>query len=310
MNFDVIDIQPPAQAKRDLRKLIPAVVISLGIHAGLLIVVINGEVGRSPPVERQVVSVRFLPQNPLLEPDESESVAEIYVEAATTENSLVESVDAITDNTQAEADPFESVEAENLAAERDSDRIQISEPEASLSYPDDASELAPPVTAPSVLAVQETLRSLQDTSISNFYVYDCNPLEEEAGIKDCRRESAQASGANAYLPEQRRLTYQTLNPTRTLSRSERSLGVVSDQSAALAARVGELNIPEGLGEYLTQELEAGISHNVNLGNRAVQHMINSTDKSAAGAMARELLNDPWVIKKTKQQEQRQVLLPN
>jgi hypothetical protein len=46
-----------------------------------------------------------------------------------------------------------------------------------------------------------------------------------------------------------------------------------------------------------EELEAGITHNTNPGNRTVDHMLNFNDKSAAGAIAWELLSDPWVVKK-------------
>jgi hypothetical protein len=65
----------------------------------------------------------------------------------------------------------------------------------------------------------------------------------------------------------------------------------------LAGRLSDLRLPRGLSDYVLEKLEAGITLNTNLGNRAVDHMLNFTDKSAAGAIARELLSDPWVVKK-------------
>ena len=85
---------------------------------------------------------------------------------------------------------------------------------------------------------------------------------------------------------------------------------MSTQSEALAGRLSDLRIPEGFSDYVLEELEAGITHNANPGNRAVDHMLNFTDKSAAGAIARDLLSDPWIVKKAKQRQQKKVHLPN
>ena len=73
--------------------------------------------------------------------------------------------------------------------------------------------------------------------------------------------------------------------------------VVSTESKELAGRQGDLCWPVRLSDYALEELEAGITHNLNQGNRAVDHMRNLTDKSAAGAIARELLSGPWVVKR-------------
>lgn len=322
MNFDATDIRSPKPKRRELGKLVPAVLISLAIHGGLLAVIMNSEVGGQAAVERQVVAVRFIPQNPLadlvdpssvdLPPDEPSTaepstIAPTAIESSTLESQVVETVDVLSESSKPQLEQAEPDAQENVLP--DNDKAKIAEAETSVPGANETEDVPASIAAPSVLAVQKSLRDLQDNSVSKFYAYDCNPLEEEIGLKDCRPQfdTLKESG---YQPVQRSLTYRTLNPTRSLSRSERSLDVVSSQSEALTARVSNLNIPEGLGEYITQELEAGISHNADLGNRTVEHMLKSTDKSAAGAMARELLSDPWVVKKTKQQRQRRVRLPN
>ena len=95
-----------------------------------------------------------------------------------------------------------------------------------------------------------------------------------------------------------------------MSRTERSAAVVSTESKALAGSLGDLGLPDGLSDYVLEELEAGITHNADLGNRAVENMLNSNDKSAAGAMVRDLLRDHWLEKRSKELQQRKVHLPN
>jgi hypothetical protein len=166
------------------------------------------------------------------------------------------------------------------------------------------------IRLPSVLMVQQSLQNIDAQTRASFFSYCCNPLDVKAGIRNCESPRQRELQPGYLLPSEGNSTYRALNPIRQLSRAERSLEVVSTESKALAGRLGDLRVPAGLSDYVLEELEAGITHNLNLGNRAVEQLRNFTDKSAAGAIARELLNDPWVVKKTKQPQQKQVHLAN
>ena len=89
-------------------------------------------------------------------------------------------------------------------------------------------------------------------------------------------------------------TYRSLNPVRVLSRSERTLPAVTENAAALAGRLQNMAIPEGLSDYLMEEVEAGITHNTNAGNRNLENIDVMTDKSDAAKIARDVLGDPWI----------------
>lgn len=142
---------------------------------------------------------------------------------------------------------------------------------------------------PTLQAISQSVRELSRSREAQFYPYVCNPLEEDEGIKECAPRSSTAFGAL-----ETNSVYQALNSTRELSRSERAAGVVSSQARSLTDRL-EVELPAGISDYLIQELEAGISHSVNEGNRAVQHMIDMTDKSDAAAQARQVLNNPLLL---------------
>ncbi|MDP6416838.1 MAG: hypothetical protein QGG54_17665, partial [Gammaproteobacteria bacterium] len=75
---------------------------------------------------------------------------------------------------------------------------------------------------------------------------------------------------------------------------------------ALAARLSSSDIPQDLSDYVLEELQAGITHNTNVGNRAVDHIDLMTDRSAAATMVRQILGDAWVVKRAKELQQRKV----
>jgi hypothetical protein len=61
-----------------------------------------------------------------------------------------------------------------------------------------------------------------------------------------------------------------------------------------------------LSDYVLEELQAGITHNTNVGNRAVDHIDLMTGRSAAATMVRQILGDAWVVKRAKELQQRKV----
>ena len=155
-----------------------------------------------------------------------------------------------------------------------------------------AGPIQPGVFAPSIVTVIESIQALKATQAQRYWSSDCNRLQVEVGLRDCE-------------PKDRNRTYEALNPVRQLTRTQRSLSVVSRQVLALAAELEAGTIEPGLAEYLVQEIEAGITQLADPGNRAVQNM-GRMDTSAAAVMKRRILQDPWVQSRTKQLQQRRV----
>ncbi|MFK7862766.1 MAG: hypothetical protein AB8B95_00925 [Pseudohongiellaceae bacterium] len=287
-------------------QFLPALGISIVLHGLILMGVLTRPINMPVEDRKATLAVKFYtPKSlPLKEADSPEEPPELF--------------EPNPQNLESEIQLEDQVAPLDLPTEAEQIAIEVAPEQLSTEYSESGEQdlELPPVLydsprtkAPSVLTVQESLRQIRDSSRSQLYSYSCNPLEEEAGIKDCSGGSDSSVGELEYRPVERNLVYRALNPTRELSRSERSLNVVSTQSRDLAERVSSLELPTGLSDYVLQEVEAGITHNADLGNRTVQHMIDSTDKSAAGAMARDLLSDPWVLKQEKLNRQRQVRLP-
>jgi hypothetical protein len=163
-----------------------------------------------------------------------------------------------------------------------------------------ADPIQPGVFAPSIVTVIESIQALKATQAQRYWSSDCNRLQVEVGLRDCEPKDR-----NNYALLKRNRTYEALNPVRQLTRTQRSLSVVSRQALALAAELEAGTIEPGLAEYLVQEIEAGITQLADPGNRAVQNM-GRMDTSAAAVMKRRILQDPWVQSRTKQLQQRRV----
>lgn len=148
------------------------------------------------------------------------------------------------------------------------------------------------LSLPPILMIQKSLQYFDAQWRTKFYSHRCNRLEEEAGIRDCESSRHRELQSASYQHSEQAFTYRALNPIRQLFIVECSLVVVATQSEALAGRFSHLRIPEGLSDYVSGELEASITNNANPGNRAIDHILNFTDKSAAGAIARNFLRDP------------------
>ncbi|MEQ8954375.1 MAG: hypothetical protein RL120_09595, partial [Gammaproteobacteria bacterium] len=102
--------------------------------------------------------------------------------------------------------------------------------------------------------------------------------------------------------------YRNLNPVRELSRTQRSLAMVSQATPQLASRLDELALPAGVPVYLMEQLEGNITHLSNPGNRSLQ-MMKELTASPVQQQAARVLGDPWVLNqyRLKQQRQRHII---
>lgn len=314
MDFELSEFESRQDVYPEPGVLLPAILASLFFHGVLAAIFLNGQIGGGSvddqPTKPTMVSVRLVSQNPQIlqvpEPvlitDESAIPKPLETEDTPSEELLLEESSV--------ASEFENLEEPSEIELDDSQQIEADTKTEEIAASGIPVNRSSEINLPSVLMVQESLQNIDIQKRSRFYSHRCNPLEEEAGIKDCEPPRQRELQSADYQLGQRNSTYRALNPIRQLSRTQRTSKVVSTESKALAGRLGDLRVPAGLSDYILEELEAGITHNADLGNRAVEHMLNSNDKSAAGAMARELLSDPWVEKREKELQQRKVHLPN
>ncbi len=265
-----------------------AIPISLLLHLLLVSFFIQSEQEVAKVTAPQLVAINLLPTNPnkpLVQAPIESAVAPAVTEAGVTAPAAVEEEPTA----GAPAGPATTADPGDLAAGREADTApQIK-----------AQEVASPKTAeqdsavsrliPSLDSISQSVRELSRSSEAQFYSTVCNPLEEEEGLKECAPKpnaSYEALEGNAI--------YQSFNPAQEISRSAAVSAIVSSQSQAVAGRLRS-ELPQGLSGYLIEELEAGISHSANEGNRAVKHMIDMTDKSDAAAQARQVLGNPLLI---------------
>lgn len=149
------------------------------------------------------------------------------------------------------------------------------------------------LTLPSVAVIQQTIEVMESDRRSRFYAYNCNPLEEEAGIREC-----EPIDDRDFTPLERNPVYEFHNPVVQRSRSRETLNTIARESAALAARLSLSDVPAGLSAYVLEELEQSIELYSNNGNRALAHMNSMVDRSAA-AVYMERIYDPWVQNQTR-----------
>lgn len=314
MSSELYEIESRQETIPEAQKLLPAILVSLLFHGVLAAVFLNGQIGGENAdrlaVSSSLVSVRLYPHNPqILQVSEPVSRAEeratpvaIEVDDSSSAELLIQENTGVAEF-DSSPEPMSGDLVDIQSEQRNTDVEEIA-PVQGLANP------LPAIRLPSVLMVQESLQDIDAQTRPQFYSHRCSPLEEDAGIRDCESSQQGELQSADYQDKQRNSTYRALNPIRQLSRTQRTSKVVSTQSKALAGRLGELRIPPGLSDYVLEELEAGITHNADLGHRAVEHMVNTNDKSAAGAIARELLSDPWVKQRSKELLQRKVHLPN
>ncbi len=259
----------------------PAIGASIALHLGLGLWLLQSDIAQPNYTLPESMAIKLLPSNPNRRelpdtlPREVESAPPVLSEP------LVEAEVALTSSPNEQAivtEPAVPVELPVLE-----ERVQ----DPQNSQADSAVELPP--TMPSLQGISETVRAINSAQQTRFYSYRCNPLEEIEGLKECEpsREANFAAADNNPV-------FQAFSPVATVPRSEQAAPVLAAEAKGLAGRLrGE--IPQGLSSYVLEELEASISHNANTGNRAVQQIIEMTDKSDAAAQARQVLGNPLLI---------------
>jgi hypothetical protein len=293
--------------------LLLALALSLALHGVLVVAVLRVAVGDEPESTPSTVQIRLVASNPL------SAEVELQPELAAEQPPELEAEPAI-DETTAERDNEQEDQLAELVAEQLLEEVLPTPSEQSppapvtslvelpsievLPLPDSTQESSDSAALlPSIVNVRNTIQALDALDSSRYWNSDCNILETDAGIRDC-----EPLDANNYALIERNATYEALNPIRVMTRAERSLGVMTAQAPALAARLYASDIPRGLSDYVLQEIEAGITHLSSPGNRSVQHMGFMLDKSAAAEQARRVLNDPWVQSQSRALRERNVHL--
>ncbi len=281
------------QGLADRRLLLAGLVCSLIFHlivGGVLINLEPEEQVVSLPM--QVVQVRLLPENPLLETlEEVEDTEEIIAEVEEVAEPLTEELIE---------EPESVVEAES-PAELIAETVQ--ETGASAENIDPA-EPDQPLPMPSLDVIQSAIQQdfteqqLEDRS----WASTCTSLQRQSGVVGCVSQEEPNFAGIEQSPESRAI-YEFHNPVVERSRTERSISTIATNSALLAANLATADIPEGLGDLMMTELESTITFYSNSGNRALNHMNEMVDQSDAALISRSLF-DPWVRLQIQKQQQR------
>lgn len=291
--------------------MLAAVLISLLLHVALSFAFINSKIGAVPDVAPTSIQVKFVPVNPLTVEEPQTAIEEALIEETVEEPTPALSEESIAEIETIE-EPFEAeatfeVETEPARTSLvDIPEISIidadpeNEPDASESQ-DSASFL------PSILTIRETVQSVDAADATRYWANDCNLLEEKSEIHNCQDTGPELSRFDVV---DRNETYESLNPTKVFTRSERTVPTLTQNAPALAARLRSSDIPEGLSDYVLEELEIGITINSNTGNRNEQMRRRLTDRSAAAIQAERVLGDPWVKVQTRKLSDRNVHIQN
>ena len=264
--------------------------VSVGGHALLVLLLLNTAVQPPGDSERPVLRIGLVPEAPpprqqAISPSEDQAVPALPA---------VESLSPPGNSATQESQPREDVARDSPAPRIvDLPQVQIS----SSSQGDEARN----AQMPSLLTIQQSVQSLDRENRARDWQYDCSPWELENSVKDC--QSTQADFGDALENP----VYQALNPVREPSRAERSLGTVSENLENVAANLESLQAIPGLSDYLVEELEAGITHLANPGQRGAME-INRMSRLAdpVTQQADRVLGDPWVTARQKEKASRQV----
>ncbi|NKB31486.1 MAG: hypothetical protein GKR91_00090 [Pseudomonadales bacterium] len=254
-----------------------ALVISLIVHVSLLALALNARFAIEPNLTPDFVEIQLIPSNPLLVEETAPEIVEEPVEAPETVEELVEEISTEIAEV-AEIEPLETNEP--LPAE---EQIEV-----------------PEVFVPSIVSVRDTIDAIEADATSRLWAYDCDAIEEESDLRTCN-----PTDRRNYEVVERNTTYEALNPVRELSRGVRTLGTVTTNSPELAARLLSSDLPDGLSVYVMEQVEAGITHNTNSGNRVLENMDIMTENEVE-AQIRYIMNDPWVKNQEKVLRQRNV----
>lgn len=288
----------------DRRLLLAGLLCSLILHliaGGVLVNLEPEEHVINTPMQ---VQVRLIPENPLLVdnevlPDEPLQESLDTAEEQAVEESPEQAPEAVVEIVDEQLIPEPAPIIEETV------EVEIAETEVAEPLLQEQPVAPPVLVVPSSAEVARSIETMEDADRSRLWAYDCNARQEESDLLNCDRQAT--PDYNIVLENS---TYRDLNPTREISRSLRTLPTVAENAGELAGRLQSVNIPEGLGEYLMEEVEAGISHNSNLGNLPIYNIQIMTDNSDSAKFFRETRTDPWrtpgLMTEFKEKQQRQV----
>lgn len=296
---------PGLVSSREGRGLLIAVAASLLVHVLILSFFLNARIGADPVSLPKTVSIRLLPNNPLLTPEEAPA-PEPAVETTPIQSESVE----LATGTLAVEDPALQAEPQSPAAVDEPPPIAEPSPnqvvdtaEALPVAPAQPRVNIPQIVLPSSEDLAQSIRAVEAQRTSRLWAYDCNPQQQESELIICddRAENSTGNRVGRFISQNAitSQTYQRFNPAQVVSRGQRSLPTVSRNAPALAARLDSIAIPEDLSAYLRQEVEAGISHNANQGGLAADMQDRLTDQSDAAQQARQFTDDPWIRNRIK-----------
>ncbi len=263
-----------------------AVVVSLFLHSTLVALFLNLQLGLDPDTGADVVQIQFVTTNPGASLPEETLIEEALIEEAEIavrddDESIVETPESDTEEHLA-PQLVEAIAQETIPAEIEGLT------EATVLDDDVASESIER-SPPSIFDVRQAVLAVDAEKNNKMYFYDCNQLEEKAGLRDCK-----PTDNRNYQSAMRNSTYEAFNPPWEISRSRDAAGLIARQSQDLSGSLLDASIPAALGEYLMEEVEASIELYSNSGNRTVEHMIRLTNTSDAALQIESVLNDPWV----------------
>ena len=296
---------PELFSSREGRGLLFAVAASLLVHVLILSFFLNTRSGADPISLPDTVSIRLIPSNPLLTPEETPAEVPV-LESSQIESEVIELIveTSAAEDPGAQAEPQAPAEVGELPpiAEPSPEQI-VDTPQTLPVAPVQPRVNIPQVVLPSSEDLAQSIRTVEEQRTSRLWAYDCNPRQQESELISCddRAETGVSSSVGRFSSQNTltNQTYQRFNPTREVSRAQRSLPVVSSNAPALATRLDSVAIPEDLSAYLRQEVEAGISHNANQGSLAADMQDRLTDQSDAAQQARQFTDDPWIRNRIK-----------
>ncbi|MCG8415222.1 MAG: hypothetical protein MI746_13465, partial [Pseudomonadales bacterium] len=257
----------------------------------------------------QVVQVRLLPENPLLETLEEVEEIEEAIEETITEVEEVPAETLAEAEVEEVAEPlieelieeFESVIEEEIPDELIAETVQETETSGENINPAEPDQ---PLPIPSLDLIQSAIQQdfteqqLEDRS----WASTCTNLQRQSGVVGCVYQEEPNFAGIEQSPESRAI-YEFHSPVVERSRTERTISTVTANSAQLAANLANADIPEGLGDFMMTELESTITFYSNSGNRVLNHMNEMVDQSDAALISRSLF-DPWARLQIQKQQQR------
>ncbi len=302
--------QAAPQAHRRELLLLP-VAISLLLHSAIVAALLFSANQSVRPPQLDAVRISLIPVNPqsvkpsVIAPEEStDSVLPVIAENPP----ATAPVDILSPEQSSDFVAFEeAADSEVVIPEQSIEQsTELSMQQPAAEQIEQASEnRGSQITPPSMLSVQQSIQVLDAEAHTGGWLYECNQLEEEYGVRKCARDGV-ADDADAYERAASNVHYENLNPVRQRSRTERSVRIMYQNTGNIAAALNTTEIPDPLAAHILDELAANTSVHTNNGTDRVQHMRRMVDRSAAAQSAERVLKDPWVHSRVDELRQRDV----